>query len=96
MYYYSAMYACSIIICAAVPCEPYIYTYSEFSAYRYLERLSDSLHQQLRLADRALSQAADHTARREEATALAVDLEPKLTSLVKCVKDLQKQVRIIL
>jgi hypothetical protein len=46
----------------------------------------------LRLAHRALAQAADHAARREEATAMAVNLEPKLTSLVKYVKDLQKQV----
>lgn len=46
----------------------------------------------MRLAHRALSQAADYAARREEATALAVSVEPKLTSLVKCVKHLQKQV----
>ena len=59
---------------------------------RYLERLSESLQQELRLAHRSSSQAAEHAARREEAAELAVSVEPKLLSLIDCVKKLQKQV----
>ena len=63
-----------------------------YHTLRYQERLTQPLLLLRRLAQRALSQVPEQAMKRKEATELAVSLEPKLTTLIKCVKELQKQV----
>ena len=54
--------------------------------------MSEKLLQNLRLSNRASSQALEREGRREQASAMATNLQPQYQHLINRTKALQKQV----
>lgn len=64
-----------------------------FDVRRYVERLADSLQQQLHLADKMERAALSAQERRSTALQQQREMEPQLEKLVERTKQLQEQVR---
>ncbi len=62
------------------------------SIYRYLERLTAKLLQDLRLSNKAASQSVEVVLKREQALTSLTTLQPKMEDMVEHTKKLQRQV----
>eukprot|EP00111_Clytia_hemisphaerica_P014827 TCONS_00043696-protein len=62
------------------------------SSPRYVDRISESMEQKLRVSEKLLSQITSLRERSQEAVKTQADTEPKLALIVKKTKELQSQV----
>ena len=66
---------------------------SSFLSLRYVDRISDSMEQKLRVSQKLLAQIKTLETKSEEAVRTQADIEPKLALIVKRTKELKSQVK---